>query len=187
MVGLGNPGRPYASTRHNVGFMVVEHLAARWNIDLGAPSGRLRTGTGRVAGAPAVLVEPQEYMNRSGESLGSLDAGWRGADLIVIYDDMDLPAGRLRLRRSGGAGGHRGAASLIAHFGAEFDRVRIGVGRPLSGMDPAEFVLAEMSEAERESLQDGIALASDAVESILSEGIERAMDRFNRAAPMPLT
>ncbi len=183
IVGLGNPGAEHAHTRHNVGFMVVETVAQRWSIALHDASPALRVGRGRVAGQPVLLAEPQTFMNRSGEALAQYP---READdgLIVVYDDIDLVAGQLRIRPRGGSGGHRGVASIIEHFGPEFARVRVGIGRPPLGGGAADHVLAPLLPAERIALRADVERASDAVECLMREGTDAAMNRFNtRALP----
>ena len=182
VVGLGNPGREYAASRHNVGFMVVERLAARWRIALGRRGRGLRTGAGAVGGGPIMLVQPQRYMNMSGEALTQLDASWSVPELIVVHDDMDLAAGQLRVRHDGGDGGHRGVASLTSQFGRDFDRVRVGIGRPAQGMDPEPYVLMELTPAELSDFDQVVERAADAVECLVIEGIDRAMNRFNTRA-----
>ncbi len=179
VVGLGNPGREFAASRHNVGFMVVERLAARWHVALGRERRGLRTGTGTLAGRPVTLVQPRRYMNMSGEALTQLEGSWNVADIIVVHDDMDLAAGQLRVRRDGGDGGHRGVASLIKQFGRDFDRVRVGIGRPVPGMDPEQYVLMALTPAELSEFDPLIDRAADAVECLVTEGIDRAMNRFN--------
>lgn len=178
VVGLGNPGPEYERTRHNAGFMVVDHLAARWEIRLRGAR-QLRVGEGRLAGHPVMLIEPQRYMNLSGEALASLPFPWRIEDVVVIHDDVDLPAGRLRLRHNGGTGGHRGLESLAGLYGNGFDRVRVGVGRPPEGLDVADYVLAPMSEEESRQFAPVIERAGDAVVCLIDEGLDRAGSRFN--------
>jgi PTH1 family peptidyl-tRNA hydrolase len=178
IVGLGNPGAEYAQSRHNVGFMVVETIARRWNIAWRHAGAALRVGNGEVAGHPVLLVEPQTYMNRSGEALTQYP---RAADdeLVVVYDDLDLPSGRIRVRQRGGSAGHRGVASMLEYLGDEFARVRVGIGRPPEGDDPSDYVLAPLSGAELTALRAAVERASDAVECVVSQGPRAAMDRFN--------
>ena len=179
MLGLGNPGPRYARSRHNVGFTVVENLAARWYIVLESDRSGVRSGEGVIAGVQARLAQPQLYMNRSGEALAELDGPWTVDDLIVVHDDIDLPAGRLRVRQNGGSGGHRGLASVADRWGNSFHRVRIGVGRPPAGVDPADYVLLPLTALERHVLRTAVERASDAVECLIAAGIEEAMNRFN--------
>jgi len=195
-VGLGNPGRGYAATRHNVGFMVIERLAERWRIDL-APCKGVRSGRGQFRDSSVLLVEPQRYMNLSGEALveavPDLERDDRDAelavpraghrdDVIVVHDDIDLDCGQLRIKRGGGSGGHRGVASIADRCGADFLRVRVGVGRPAVGEDAVAHVLAPFADTERDTVATAIELAADAVESLISDGIEMTMNRFNRRA-----
>lgn len=178
VVGLGNPGRRYASTRHNLGFMIVDRLASRWRIPLDARTSDIRRGIGRIADQVTMLVQPQLYMNMSGKALTRLP-DLRGDDLIVVHDDVDLPTGCLRLRCDGGTGGHRGIASIVGLLGPDFDRVRVGIGRPPQDVDVPDFVLQPMSPEELQEFEESIERASDAVEHIVTEGMERAMNRFN--------
>ena len=186
VVGLGNPGPGYARARHNVGFLVVERLADRWRIALGAERNGLRVGCGCVAGVAVLLVEPYSYMNLSGQALAQLESPWRIEDLIVIHDDIDLPVGRIRVRHDGGTGGHRGLVSLVEPWGPNFDRVRVGVGRPPPGTDPADYVLQRLTEPEFAELKEAVRRASDAVECLLAAGIHQAMNRFNVRSLEPL-
>ncbi len=178
--GLGNPGETYRYTRHNVGFRVVDLLADRW----GASGGRTRDGAALVEVAPpagrVLLVKPMKYMNLSG---GPLKAAMRqtdaeiGDDLLVICDDVDLPLGKLRLRRSGSAGGHNGLRDIISSFGSnEFARLRVGIGR---GGETIDHVLSIFKPDERELSALAVAIAADAAEQWLADGIEAAMNEFN--------
>jgi peptidyl-tRNA hydrolase, PTH1 family len=184
VVGLGNPGRQYADTPHNVGFMAMDCLAERLNAGW-KRSLRFRARAARAVcgGEPLLLVKPQTYMNRSGAAAGALARYHRlaPADVIVVLDDADLDAGRLRVRPRGGSGGHRGLQSLIEAWGGEdFARVRVGIGRPRDGQDGlVDHVLSRGTQADRERLKTMAARAADAVESIVKEGAEAAMNRFN--------
>ncbi|MGD9763108.1 MAG: aminoacyl-tRNA hydrolase [Candidatus Binatia bacterium] len=180
IVGLGNPGAQYARTRHNAGFMVVDALAARWKLAFESRP-TVRIAQGRVAGDVVYLVQPQTYMNRSGEAMAALPLP-PDAALLAVYDDIDLAAGQLRIRPDGGTGGHRGVASLAAHLGA-FTRLRIGIGRPPAGVDPADFVLSAPTEEELAEFRMGIERAGDAVECIVAESVPATMNRFNGAGP----
>lgn len=177
IVGLGNPGPRYENTRHNVGFMVVERLARRWHTPLRvATDGRARCAEAVFADRSARLVQPLVFMNRSGIVL---DDSVTAADVIAIYDDLDLTEGRLRVRPRGGTGGHRGVASLIERLGEEFMRLRIGVGRPPEGMNPAEYVLEPLTVDAATTLGRTCDRACEAVESIITDGPGAAMNRFN--------
>jgi PTH1 family peptidyl-tRNA hydrolase len=177
VVGLGNPGSKYAQTRHNAGFMVVDQLAERWGVVL-EDDGRARRGRGHYAEQPVRLVEPLVFMNRSGEVLDDVTAD---DHVVAVFDDLDLPAGRLRIRRHGGTGGHLGVASLIERLGDAFARVRIGVGRPPLGVSPADYVLAPLAGEDRRVLLEAAARACDAIECVITEGPTAAMSRFNAA------
>lgn len=181
VVGLGNPGPEYQHTRHNVGFRVVDLLSERHRIPVRKLERRALVGTGEIAETVVQLVKPMTYMNLSGESVAPLmrAAGLRPEDLIVIVDEMDLPVGRVRLRKSGSAGGHNGLKSLIQHLGTEdFPRIRIGVGRPSEGA-VVDHVLSRFGRGELEPIREAIERSADAVEVALAEGFEAAMNRFN--------
>jgi PTH1 family peptidyl-tRNA hydrolase len=178
--GLGNPGEKYRLTRHNVGFRVVDLLADRW----GVSDGRVRDGAARLEVARpegrVLLVKPMKYMNLSGGPLKAAmrqtDADLR-CDLLVIADDVDLPLGRIRLRRAGSAGGHNGLRDIIAAFGSnEFNRLRVGIGR---GGETVDHVLATFRPNERELADEAIATAADAAELWLRAGIDEAMNGYN--------
>jgi PTH1 family peptidyl-tRNA hydrolase len=184
IVGLGNPGIRYERTRHNVGFMVVDRLAAQNQIRLDKPICDALVGEGALESEKIALAKPQTYMNRSGEPVAALTRAYDigPADLIVINDDLDLPFGRLRIRPSGGAGGHRGLVSIMENLpDAPFHRVRVGIGRPSEGMDPADYVLEPFSAAEFEVLDAVVARAAESVNYLVNHGIERAMANYNRA------
>lgn len=183
IVGLGNPGERYRFTRHNVGFRVVDLLADRWGM---TGAGRIRDGAAVLEVrredpiGPVLLVKPMRYMNRSGVPLRAalrqtdLDLS---RDLLVVADDIDLPLGRVRLRRSGSAGGHNGLRDIISTFGTnQFNRLRVGVGR--SG-EPVSHVLATFRPDERETADEAVRVAADAAERWLAHGIEAAMNEFN--------
>ncbi|HTE66014.1 MAG TPA: aminoacyl-tRNA hydrolase [Candidatus Binatia bacterium] len=184
--GLGNPGERYRLTRHNVGFRVVDLLADRWGL---TGQGKVREGAARLeADLPEpigriALVKPMRYMNLSG---GALKAALRqtdvdpATDLLVIADDVDLPLGRIRLRREGSAGGHNGLRDIISALGTnEFSRLRVGIGRPGSARATVDHVLATFSPKERELADEAIATAADAAERWLRDGIEAAMNEYN--------
>ncbi|MGH7855142.1 MAG: aminoacyl-tRNA hydrolase [Candidatus Binatia bacterium] len=184
IVGLGNPGSSYERTRHNLGFLVIDRLAAQLGISLGKRVCDALVGEGAIESEKIVLAKPQTYMNRSGESAAALgrEYGIGPEDLIVVNDDLDLPFGRIRIRPGGSAGGHRGLVSIMENLsGAEFHRVRIGVGRPPEGMEPAEYVLEPFDSAELEGLGEVVARAAESVSCLVRDGIERAMASYNRA------
>lgn len=181
IVGLGNPGPRYAANRHNIGFMAVERLAQTYGIRLGRSRFKARQGEGRIAGRPVILVLPQTFMNRSGDAVGPLAAYYRiePENILVIYDELDLPLGTLRLREQGGTGGHNGMKSLVNHLGQGFPRLRLGIGRPVGRMDPAAHVLQDFSAQEQPVVDEMLAAAQQAVETFLREGIGMAMTRHN--------
>ncbi len=184
IVGLGNPGRSYHGTRHNVGFAVADELARRHEVSF--EHGRANALTARVGTGEAtwLFVKPLTMMNLSGDAVGELAHFFKidPADIIAVADDVNLPLGRLRLRGSGSAGGHNGFRSIIARLGSDlFPRLRVGVGRGDPRRDLADHVLARFDPDEAEEVERAIARAADAVETFLAEGIEAAMNRFNRA------
>jgi PTH1 family peptidyl-tRNA hydrolase len=183
VVGLGNPGKKYQRTRHNIGFRVIDHIAVQQGVSISKKRCDSLVGEWILGGEKIVLVKPQTYMNRSGEAIKGLLREFRasGQQMIVVYDDLDLPFGRIRVRPGGSAGGHRGALSILESLaGAPFFRVRIGIGRPPEGVDPADFVLAAFTTDEAEHLDVMVDRAADAVICFLREGGERAMLEFNR-------
>lgn len=186
IVGLGNPGRRYRGTRHNLGHEVVQCLAARIGVRLDE-DGWSRIARVRVDGATIVLAIPDTYMNVSGQAVKDLlrRRRRRPGDLLVVHDDLDLPLGHIRLRPGNGAGGHNGIRSIIAELGTGmFPRLRIGVGRPPAGADPAEFVLERPAPEERPVLDRMVARAADAALTAAAEGLPAAMNRYNvRAVP----
>lgn len=184
VLGLGNPGKKYERTRHNLGYFVVDRLALEKRIAVNEKKYHSLTGLWHLDGEKILLAKPQTYMNHSGEAARHLlrylpvEAG----DLVVIHDDLDLPFGRIRIRKRGSAGGHRGVSSILEALGEEnFFRVRIGIGRPPAGGDPTDYVLERFSAAEAAGLEDVIARAAEAVQCLLEEGSRRAMEKFNRA------
>lgn len=186
VAGLGNPGKQYAETRHNAGFRVVEVLASRW----GFPAGQAQYGSfvsvGAIRQEKVLLVRPNTFMNLSGQPLASVSGYYKCAlsDLIVIHDELDLPEGVVRIKMGGGHGGHNGLRSVNQQLGAEYTRVRVGVGRPPEGWDPAAYVLQRLDAAGLARLDDAVHVAADAVEAILADGPVAAMNTFNtRAAP----
>ena len=182
MVGLGNPGAEYAHTKHNVGFMLVDALAERIGIDTWQEKFNSLIAVGRIDAQKVLLVKPLTYMNESGRAVGPLLDWYKLApeDLIVVHDDMDIAAGTIRLRRKGSAGGHNGIKSLLAHIGSEdFSRVRIGIGRPLPGWTVVRHVLAPFPADDATKIQAAISYLLPAVECIVTDGIDMAMNRYN--------
>lgn len=181
VAGLGNPGRKYQKNRHNVGFMAVERLAAAHGISLSRIEQRAVVGDGHVAGRSVILARPQTYMNKSGDAVGPLANYYKidPADVLVIYDDLDLPLGTLRLREQGGAGGHNGMKSIIQHLGNGFPRLRLGIGRPPGRMPPAAYVLQDFGDDEWPIVKEVLDRAVRAVDVFLRDGVDLAMSRFN--------
>lgn len=183
ITGLGNPGARYAQTRHNLGFWVLDALSKRWQIPLVRHRFQARYGTGLVDGKRVVLVKPQTFMNRSGEAVSRFVQFYRAGptDLLVVYDDLDLAPGLLRLKGSGSSGGHRGMENIIAHLGfAEFARLRLGIGRPPEFLEAADYVLQGIAEAELKIFEDASLKGVDAVDMWLKRGLHPAMNHFNR-------
>ena len=184
IVGLGNPTLKYAGTRHNVGFDVIDRIADEYNISVESRKSRAFVGTGTIAGRRVLLAKPQTYMNLSGESLQSLAAYYKidpEQELLVIYDDINLDVGQLRIREKGSAGGHNGIKNIIAHLGTQvFPRIRVGVGEKPSKYDLADYVLGHFSRAEREQMDEGYDHAVRAAELIVSGRIRDAMNEYNR-------
>jgi PTH1 family peptidyl-tRNA hydrolase len=187
VVGLGNPGRKYERTRHNLGFFIIDQIARQNQVALEKELCDALVGEWWTEAQGTLLVKPQSYMNRSGESVtGLLDHfGSTPDDLIVIHDDLDLAFGRIRIRPGGGAGGHRGVLSIMDSLGdAQFYRVRVGIGRPPDGIDPTDFVLEPFTPEELGQLHKVVSRAAEAVVTLLREGGKRAMEQFNRVVPL---
>ena len=188
VVGLGNPGSEYAQTRHNVGFGVVERLAAEVGAGFCLHRYQANAATGEVEGVPIVLLKPQAFMNRSGPAVASWleELALPASALILIHDDLDLPLGRLRVTGSAGPGGHRGVISVQAALGTQtFPRVRAGIGRPVEGENAAERVLEEFTAEELPIASEMIKRAASAVRTLVVSGLAAAMDRYNGPGPMP--
>ncbi|MGI6318142.1 MAG: aminoacyl-tRNA hydrolase [Dethiobacteria bacterium] len=185
LVGLGNPGIRYAHTRHNAGFWVIDELAFRGGAKFKDIKFNAFITETVLAGENVLLAKPLTFMNRSGLAVRALLEHFPLGieDLLVIYDDMDLPPGRLRLRPKGGSGGHKGMASIIAQLGSEdFSRLRLGVGRGSGDFqDEADFLLTPLTPEEKEQMHDLVLTAADAVEVFLAGGVEEAMNRYNAA------
>lgn len=183
IVGLGNPGREYVGTRHNVGFLVLEKLAARENISVLEKKHKAIIGKGVVAGEKCILARPQTYMNLSGESVRQMLDYYKideTSQLIVISDDISLEPGQIRVRKKGSAGGHNGLKNIIAHLGHDsFIRVKIGVGEKPKGWDLADYVLGRFSAQDREAVEEAADRAVEAIRMIISEGANAAMNQFN--------
>jgi PTH1 family peptidyl-tRNA hydrolase len=181
IVGLGNPGPRYARNRHNVGYQCLERVARRHDLQFGRMMFKAQIASGLVAGTRALLAKPLTFMNLSGQSVRPLLRWYRVAlpDLLVIYDDLDLPLGRIRLRQKGSSGGHKGMSSVIEQLGSdEFSRLRIGIGRPLYG-EPPDYVLGDFTRDEAIAMEFAYDQAVSAVETFVTAGITQAMNRFN--------
>ena len=182
VVGLGNPGPAYAGNRHNVGFLVADVLAARMSGRFKAHKSRAEVVEGRLGGERVVLAKPRSYMNESGGPVSALLDFFKVPldRLVVVHDELDLPYGGLRLKLGGGDNGHNGLKSLRRSLGSgEFHRVRLGIGRPPGRMDPATFVLRDFGPVERKTLDLEVERAADAVEALVTQGLEAAQNAFN--------
>ena len=199
IVGLGNPGPKYETTRHNIGFIIADAIADRTRLQLSTPrSTRKRllkwtswlgredlaiTGQGAHCGNDLTLIKPLTYMNRSGEAVAhyAQTLQLESQNILVIFDDISLPVGTVRLRKKGGAGGHNGMQSIIDHLGtSEFPRLRFGVGNDFERGQQVDYVLSPFTNSEQDAVETGITWATDAVLTFLQEGIDIAMNRFNR-------
>lgn len=183
IVGLGNPGRKYERTRHNAGFMAVDELARGAGIEPGLEKCHALLGKGVIGAERVVLAKPQTYMNDSGRSVAALlkDAYASAGDLVVLHDELDLAPGTVRVKIGGGHGGHNGLRSIIEYLGtADFVRVRIGIGRPLPGMDTADYVLSHFFAEEQEAVASAVVNAAEAARVIISQGVTKAMNQFNQ-------
>ncbi len=183
IVGLGNPGKQYADNRHNVGFMLLDLLSERWKIEIKRKRKNALTGEGRYRGISVILAQPQTFMNNSGLSVGPLSRimGIPADRVLVVYDDLDLAFGRLRLRAGGGAAGHHGMESIIEKMSTkDFPRLRIGIGRPKYETEGVvDFVLKSFRSGDKKKLQEVMDTAAQAVEVFLTAGIDMAMTQFN--------
>jgi len=182
ITGLGNPGHEYENTRHNAGFMVVDELAKKYGILMTKRKFKSLVGEGEILGVKVLLQKPQTYMNLSGTAVQEAVSFYKLplSRLVVVYDDLDLPLGKIRLRLKGSAGGHRGMGSIISCLGSEeIPRLKIGIGRPEFG-DVKDYVLQPFTGAEREILEPTLKLAAEAITVALTEGFNKAMNDFNR-------
>lgn len=187
LVGLGNPGPEYAGNRHNVGFMVLDELAARAGGRFKVHKARAEVLEGRVAGAPAVLAKPLSFMNLSGGPVKALADFYKTSRLVVVHDELDIPYGALRAKLGGGDNGHNGLRSITKALGTrDYLRVRFGIGRPPGRMDPATFVLRDFATAERRDLPLLVDRAADVVESLIGRGLEATQNEFHRADVKPV-
>ena len=184
IAGLGNPDKQYENTRHNVGFDAVDALARRYDIAVTARKHRAYCGKGMINGQKVVLMKPQTYMNLSGESLRAAVDYYKidpARELLVLFDDISLDTGQLRIRRKGSAGGHNGIKNIIANLNTQdFARIKLGVGEKPKQMDLVDYVLGHFSKAERALLDEAVVRVVEAVDIILSEGIDKAMNLYNK-------
>lgn len=184
IVGLGNPDRKYQGTRHNIGFDVIDAVAEKNHITVGEKKHKALIGKGVVGGRRVVLVKPQTYMNLSGESVRQVIDFYKvdeKSELIVISDDVSLDVGQIRIRKKGSAGGHNGLKNIILHLGHdEFQRVRMGVGEKPEGYDLADYVLGHFSDKEREIMDESVRRAAGAVEVMVRDGADAAMNLYNK-------
>lgn len=183
VVGLGNPGPKYEWTRHNMGFLVIDELAERENIPVQRLKYKALTNTALIGGQSVLLMKPTTYMNLSGEAVGQAARFYKipPERVLVISDDVALPQGKLRVRRSGSAGGHNGLKNIIAHLGTDqFPRIKVGVGgKPHPDSDMADWVLGKFTGQDKKVMEDAVSRAADAVACLLEQGVDQAMARFN--------
>lgn len=185
IAGLGNPGRQYEGTRHNAGFLTIDALADRYSIEVKEKAYKALIGKGVIEGNRVILVKPQTFMNLSGESVRAVMDFYKEEleHFFVIFDDISLEPGQLRIRKKGSAGGHNGIKNIIAHLGTqEFARIRVGVGEKPERMDLADYVLSHFSKEEQPIMEQAYRDAAAAAVSVMTEGIDAAMNRFNGAA-----
>ena len=183
IAGLGNPGKEYENTRHNAGFLVLDTLAQKLGADLSERKHRALCGKAVIGGQKGILLKPQTYMNSSGESIRAAADYYKvpPEDILVVYDDISLAPGQLRIRAKGSAGGHNGIKSIIAHLGTqEFPRVKVGIGEKPPRMDLADYVLGHFSSGEKKIMEEAAKEAADAICEIVNVGIEQAMNDHNR-------
>ena len=188
IIGLGNPGRTYTRNRHNAGFMCLNYFARLHSVRFDRRQCRAKVGIGEMGSEQLLLAKPQTFMNLSGRSVACLvnKHGIPLSNLLIIYDDMDLPSGKIRLRKSGSSGGHKGMNSIISTLGSEmFSRIRVGIGRPEAGEQSmsedavVDYVLSNFSRQEEAIIKPAITKVSEAIDFFITKGIEAAMDKFN--------
>lgn len=186
IVGLGNPTKEYENTRHNIGFAIIDKLAESYSIDVQEKKHKALIGKGMINGSKVILAKPQTYMNLSGESVRELVDYYKideEEELIIIYDDISLDVGQLRIRKKGSAGGHNGMKSILAHLGHDiFPRIKVGVGDKPKGYDLADYVLGRFSQEERGIMEEASIAAVNAVREIIAGEIDRAMNTYNKKA-----
>ncbi len=184
IVGLGNPGKEYKNTRHNIGFDVIDVIAEKEGISVTEKKHKAHVGKGVICGQKVILAKPQTYMNLSGESVRSLLDYYKAdeeEELIVISDDISLPPGQIRIRKKGSAGGHNGLKNIIAHLGHDtFMRIKMGVGEKPKGYDLADYVLGHFDNVDRKIMDDAAKNAADAIDMILTADVDAAMNHYNK-------
>ena len=188
VVGLGNPTRQYEGTKHNVGFDTIDFLVDEYRVPSSGVKHKSMYGTGVIAGQKVILAKPLTYMNLSGESVAELVNYYKidpEEELVVIYDDINLAPGYIRVRKKGSAGGHNGIKNIIAQLGSDkFKRIRVGVGEKPKNWDLADYVLSPFSKEERTQVDEAIRHAADALEMILQDDIDSAMNKYNKKTPV---
>lgn len=181
IVGLGNTGRKYAGNRHNIGFMAVDRLAAKHGLLSNRVQNKALVANGRLSHHPVILAKPQTMMNGSGDAVGPLAKFYKvpPANVLVIYDEIDIEFGMVRIREKGSSGGHNGMRSIIQHLGQEFPRIRLGIGRPAGKMPVHAYVLQDFAKDELPLVDEMLETAVSAIETFVSEGIQQAMNKYN--------
>ena len=191
IVGLGNPDKKYENTRHNIGFDVIDALSDKYNIPVKEKKFKALCGSGVIEGVKVLLVKPQTYMNLSGESIAEVLNFYKldpETEMMVIYDDISLAPGNIRIRKKGSAGGHNGIKSIIAHAGTQvFPRIKVGVGEKPKGWDLADYVLGHFSDKEREYVNDAVKDAMDATVYMIHDDVDQAMNLYNAKKVVPQT
>lgn len=182
IAGLGNPSRTYEGTRHNIGFTMIDAIGNKFGIDVTTKKHKALVGRGMIDGMRVILAKPQTYMNLSGESIREITDFYKiePENIIIIYDDISLDVGQLRIRKKGSAGGHNGVKNIIAHLGTqEFPRIKLGIGNKPEGWDLADYVLSKYTKAEQEALEEASEGVIGAVKLMLADDIEAAMNKYN--------
>ena len=182
IAGLGNPSRTYEGTRHNIGFTMIDAIGNKFGIDVTTKKHKALVGRGMIDGMRVILAKPQTYMNLSGESIREITDFYKiePENIIIIYDDISLDVGQLRIRKKGSAGGHNGVKNIIAHLGTqEFPRIKVGIGNNPEGWDLADYVLSKYTKAEQEALKEASEGVIGAVKLMLADDIEAAMNKYN--------
>lgn len=182
IIGLGNPEKDYGNTRHNMGFNVINKIAEKYNIEVNKNKFKALFGSGSINDEKVILLKPQTFMNLSGESVREAIDFYKVEldQVLIIYDDIDLAPGKIRIKKNGGPGTHNGMRSIVQHLGTEnFARLRVGIGKPEDDTDLVEYVIGYMSKEDKELLEKGVNLAVEAVDTIMTENIDNAMNKYN--------